>query len=66
MGIVSTIIQGGLIGSLKKYFGEIKLLFLGIFGLGLGLLIIGFSQSLILLLTATTLVRGVLVSANQY
>ncbi len=63
MGIVSTIIQGGLIGSLKKYFGEIKLLFLGIFGLGLGLLIIGFSQTLILLLTATTLVAwGISIS----
>ncbi|MFN6560764.1 MAG: MFS transporter [Nostoc sp. ChiSLP01] len=58
MGIVSTIIQGGLIGFLKKYLGEIKLLFLGIFGLGLGLLLIGLSQSLILLLTATILVAS--------
>ncbi|MDZ8240002.1 MAG: MFS transporter [Nostoc sp. ChiQUE01a] len=56
MGIVSTIIQGGLIGFLKKHLGEIKLLFLGIFGLGLGLLLIGFSQSLIFLLIATALV----------
>lgn len=63
MGIVSTIIQGGLIGFLKKYFGEIKLLILGILGLGLGLLLIGFSQSLILLLLATTLVAwGISVS----
>ncbi|MEH2084744.1 MAG: hypothetical protein V7K89_33665 [Nostoc sp.] len=36
--------------------GEIKLLILGILGLSLGLLLIGFSQSLILLLVATTLV----------
>ncbi|MEH2182911.1 MFS transporter [Nostoc sp.] len=56
IGIVSTIIQGGLIGFLKKQFGEIKLLILGILGLGLGLLLIGFSESLILLLVATTLV----------
>ncbi|MEH2262662.1 MFS transporter [Nostoc sp.] len=63
MGIVSTIIQGGLIGFLKKRFGEIKLLILGILGLGLGLLLIGFSQSLILLLVATTLVAwGISVS----
>ncbi|MEH1887256.1 MFS transporter [Nostoc sp.] len=63
MGIVSTIIQGGLIGFLKKHFGEIKLLILGILGLGLGLLLIGFSQSLILLLVATTLVAlGISIS----
>ncbi|MEH2046096.1 MFS transporter [Nostoc sp.] len=63
MGIVSTIIQGGLIGFLKKQLGEIKLLILGILGLGLGLLLIGFSQSLILLLVATTLVAwGISVS----
>ncbi|QHG19409.1 MFS transporter [Nostoc sp. ATCC 53789] len=63
MGIVSTIVQGGLIGFLKKNFGEIKLLTLGILGLGLGLLLIGFSQSLSLLLVATTLVAwGISVS----
>ncbi|RCJ37603.1 hypothetical protein A6769_11930 [Nostoc punctiforme NIES-2108] len=63
MGIVSTIIQGGLIGFLKKQLGEIKLLILGILGLGLGLLLIGFSQSLILLLVAATLVAwGISVS----
>lgn len=63
MGIVSTIIQGGFIGVLKKYLGEIKLLTLGILGLGIGLLLIGFSQSLILLLVATTLVAwGISVS----
>ncbi len=58
MGIVSTIIQGGLIGFLKKQLGEIKLLTWGILGLGLGLLLIGFSQSLILLLVATAFVAG--------
>ncbi|WGV26621.1 MFS transporter [Halotia branconii] len=63
MGIVSTIIQGGLIGLLKKRLGEIKLLTWGILGLGLGLLLIGFSQSLILLLVATALVAwGISVS----
>ncbi|MBH8561519.1 MFS transporter [Nostoc sp. CENA67] len=63
MGIVSTIVQGGLIGFLKKHLGEIKLLTLGISALGLGLLLIGFSQSLILLLVATTLVAwGISVS----
>ncbi len=63
MGIVSTIIQGGLIGFLKKHLGEIKLLFLGILGLGLGLLLIGFSQSLILLLIAAALVAwGISIS----
>ncbi|MEH2331657.1 MFS transporter [Nostoc sp.] len=63
MGIVSTIIQGGLIGFLKKQLGENKLLLLGILGLGIGLLLIGFSQSLILLLVATTLLAwGISVS----
>lgn len=66
MGIVSTIIQGGLLGFLKKQLGEIKLLTWGIVGLGLGLLLIGlirFSQSLILLLVATSLVAwGISVS----
>jgi MFS transporter, DHA1 family, tetracycline resistance protein len=66
MGIVSTIIQGGLLGFLKKQLGEIKLLTWGIVGLGLGLLLIGligFSQSLILLLVAATLVAwGISVS----
>ncbi|WP_392532937.1 MFS transporter [Nostoc sp. C117] len=63
MGIVSTIIQGGLIGLFKKYLGEIKLLILGILGLALGLLLIGFSQSLISLLIATTLIAwGISVS----
>jgi MFS transporter, DHA1 family, tetracycline resistance protein len=63
MGIVCTIVQGGLLGFFKKRLGEIKLLTLGILGLGLGLLLIGFSQSLILLLVATTLVAwGISVS----
>jgi multidrug resistance protein len=64
MGIICTIVQGGLIGFLKKLLGEIKLLTLGILGLGVGLLLIGFSQSLILLLVATTLVAGG-ISVNQ-
>ncbi|UKO99067.1 MFS transporter [Nostoc sp. UHCC 0870] len=64
MGIVCTIVQGGLIGFLKKLLGEIKLLTLGILGLGVGLLLIGFSQSLILLLVSTTLVAGG-ISVNQ-
>ncbi|WP_179049450.1 MFS transporter [Nostoc sp. TCL26-01] len=63
MGIISTIIQGGLIGFLKKHLGEIKLLTLGILGLGLGLLLICYSQSVILLLIATTLIAwGISVS----
>lgn len=63
MGIVCTIVQGGLIGYLKKHLGEIKLLALGIIGLGLGLLLVGCSQSLILLLVAATFVSwGISVS----
>jgi MFS transporter, DHA1 family, tetracycline resistance protein len=56
MGIVCTVVQGGLIGFLKKQLGEIKSLTLGIIGLGLGLLLIGFSQNLVLLLIATTFI----------
>lgn len=63
MGIISTIIQGGLIGVLKKKLGEIKLLFLGISGLGLGLLLIGFSKSLLFLLATVTLIAwGISIS----
>ena len=63
MGVLSTIIQGGLIGLLKKHLGEIKLLILGIAGLGLGLLLLGFSKSLILLLITMTFVAwGISIS----
>ncbi|MBD2439221.1 MFS transporter [Nostoc sp. FACHB-110] len=58
MGLVCTIVQGGLVGFFKKLLGEIKLLILGILGLGLGLLLIGFSKNLILLLVSITLVAG--------
>ena len=58
MGIVSTIIQGGLIGLLRKRFGEIKLLVFGISALGLGLLLISFSKSLPLLFAGITLLAG--------
>lgn len=58
MGIVSTIIQGGCIGPLRKRFGEKKLLVFGISALGLGLLLIGESKSLPLLLAGITLLAG--------
>ncbi len=58
MGVVSTIIQGGLIGFLRKNFGEMKLLVLGLSALALGFLLITFSKTLPLLLAAITLLTG--------
>lgn len=58
MGVLSTIIQGGSIGFLRKRFGEMKMLVLGVSALGLGLLLIPFSKSLLLLLAAIALFAG--------
>ncbi len=54
-GIVATILQGGLIGSLCKRFGEITLLVSGICLLGMGLFLVPFSATLGLLLGAMIL-----------
>ncbi|MEM9274338.1 MAG: MFS transporter [Cyanobacteria bacterium P01_F01_bin.143] len=54
-GVVGTILQGGLIGILSRNFGEINLLVSGICLLGMGLLLVPFSTSLVLLLGAMSL-----------
>ena len=51
-GVLATILQGGMIGILNKKFGEINLLIGGLIILGIGLFLIPFSTSLILLLGA--------------
>ena len=51
-GVLATIIQGGMLGILNKKFGEVNLLVSGIFCLGVGLFLIPFSPTLILLLGA--------------
>ena len=54
-GVVATILQGGLIGSLCKKFGELTLLVSGICLLGMGLFLVPFSATLGLLLGAMIL-----------
>ena len=51
-GVVATILQGGMIGILSRQFGEINLLVSGICLLGMGLFLVPFSTSLVLLLSA--------------
>ncbi len=51
-GVVATILQGGMIGILNKKFGEVNLLVSGISCLGVGLFLMPFSPTLILLLGA--------------
>lgn len=58
IGVVSATIQGGLVGLLTKRFGEHKVLVLGVTAFGLGLLLVPFSRSLALLLSAVTLLAG--------
>lgn len=54
-GVVATILQGGLIGSLCQKFGELTLLVSGICLLGMGLFLVPFSATLGLLLGAVIL-----------
>jgi len=51
-GVVATILQGGMVGILSRKFGEINLLVSGICFAGMGLFLIPFSTSLVLLLGA--------------
>lgn len=55
-GIVSAIIQGGLIGRLSRRFGEIGLVKQGFFTLGLGLALLPFASSLGMLLMVMVIV----------
>ena len=54
-GVLATIVQGGMIGSLSQKFGEINLLVSGICFLGMGLFLVPFSGTLVLLLGAMSL-----------
>ncbi|MDJ0737880.1 MAG: MFS transporter [Nostocaceae cyanobacterium] len=51
-GVLATIFQGGMIGILNKKFGEVNLLLSGLCILGMGLFLLPFSTSLLLLLGA--------------
>ncbi|MDV7341302.1 MFS transporter [Terasakiella sp. A23] len=55
LGIISAMIQGGMIGRLSKKYGEGKLVIIGSLLLGLGIGMIPFSHNLPLLLVATTI-----------
>src|SRR5205085_9914748 len=46
VGIISATLQGGLIGTLTRFFGEERLLFCGLAAIGAGLLTVPFSRSL--------------------
>ena len=50
--VVATILQGGMIGTLTKKFGEVNLLISGVAFLGMGLFLLPFSSTVILLLGA--------------
>jgi MFS family permease len=54
VGVISAILQGGLIGSLTRWFGEERLLFCGLAAIGAGLLTVPFSRSLAALGVAVT------------
>lgn len=54
-GVLATILQGGMIGILNKKFGEVNLLVSGICFVGMGLFLIPFSATLVLLLGAMSL-----------
>jgi DHA1 family tetracycline resistance protein-like MFS transporter len=53
MGLMSAMIQGGMIGRLAQRFGEARLILQGAIALACGIALIPFSDSLPLLLTAT-------------
>jgi DHA1 family tetracycline resistance protein-like MFS transporter len=55
LGVVSAMIQGGLIGRLSKKFGEGKLVIVGTLSLGLGMAMIPFCSTTGLLMVATTI-----------
>ena len=50
--VVATILQGGMIGILTKKFGEVNLLISGVAFLGMGLFLLPFSNTIVLLLGA--------------
>jgi DHA1 family tetracycline resistance protein-like MFS transporter len=58
VGLVSAIIQGGLVGRLARRYGEAKLIVLGAAALALGMLAIPIAGSLPLLVVAMTLVAA--------
>lgn len=56
VGLLSALIQGGLVGRLARRFGERRLIVVGAGALGIGMLLIPFSDSLALLLVAMAIV----------
>jgi MFS family permease len=55
VGILSAILQGGLIGSLTRWFGEERLLLCGLAMIGIGLLLMGVTRSVAMLAPAVSL-----------
>ena len=55
VGLLSAIIQGGLVGRLARRFGEATLIIQGAIALAVGIFLIPFSNSLIMLLIAMTI-----------
>lgn len=55
LGIVSALIQGGLVGRIAKKWGEGKMVIFGTLGLGLGIGLIPFSTTVPFLMGATTI-----------
>jgi MFS transporter, DHA1 family, tetracycline resistance protein len=58
IGVISAIIQGFLVRKMTKYFGERKVLILGVSAFAFGLLLLPLSKDLFLLLPAITLVAA--------
>jgi MFS family permease len=55
VGVLSAILQGGLIGSLTRRFGEERLLLCGLAMIGIGLLLMGVTRSVAMLAPAVSL-----------
>ncbi|MFQ5765499.1 MAG: MFS transporter, partial [Rhodospirillales bacterium] len=55
VGLLSAIIQGGLVGWLARRFGEARLIIQGALALAIGVFLIPFSNTIVLLLTAMTI-----------
>jgi MFS family permease len=54
-GLVGIILQGGMIGRLVKQFGEVKLAFAGFVAAALGYVVLGFAQTIALIMVVATI-----------
>lgn len=53
-GLLGAVLQGGLLGRLVKRFGELRLVLAGFWASAVGYLLLGFSQTLVAIVVATT------------